>query len=520
VALLARMPTNEAVTQVSRDDGKTIEVQSNPTPFGGTVFTYTDVTDRKLAEARILHLAQHDLLTGLPNRLLLLETIGETAEKARREGRQFGIFCLDLNGFKTINDTMGHDVGDIVLSRFADRLRSLVRPGDTVARVGGDKFAVIVRGLSQDSTADHVARRLLNNLPLPVERGGYVSDLGSSLGIALFPEDGGDGRTLLKNADTALHHAKKEPGTGFRRFEMWMDQSLGERRSLERDLRAAVEHNQLVVYFQPQFTSDRLQVTGFEALVRWPHHERGMVPPGVFIPLAEECGLILAIGRTVLEQSCAQAAQWRPRCRVAVNLSPVQFRDSGLLAWLSGVLQRTGLPADLLELEVTEGVLIKDEEQALSILRALKDLGVHIALDDFGTGYSSLSYLRRFPFDAIKIDKGFIHAQQQDFGTRAIVEAVLAMSQRLNLRVIAEGVETEEQLAMLREQGKTEVQGFLLARPMPAPEVQTFLTSVSVTGAAEPASVQPARPAPAPAPDAAPMAVAHSGGRQRRASDR
>jgi Amt family ammonium transporter len=243
-------------------------------------------------------------------------------------------------------------------------------------------------------------------------------------------------------------------------------------------LRLAIERNEIDVFFQPQFACDTLQVTGFEALARWQHAERGIVPPSVFIPLAEECGLIVPIGRMVLDQSCALAAQWRPRCRVAVNLSPLQFRDTALLSLLSSILVRTGLPATLLELEVTEGVLIKDEELALATLRAVKDLGVHIALDDFGTGYSSLSYLRRFPFDGIKIDKCFVGAQQQDSGTRAILEAVLAMSNRLNLRVVAEGVESEEQLAMLREQGCDEVQGFLLGRPMPRGEVQDFLRSI------------------------------------------
>jgi diguanylate cyclase (GGDEF)-like protein/PAS domain S-box-containing protein len=469
----------ERITQIAREDGKTIEVHSNSTPFGGTVVTYTDITERKLAEARILHLAHHDSLTGLANRVLLHQRITEAVEQEGRAAGHFAIFCLDLDGFKTVNDTMGHDAGDLVLSRFAERLRALVRPGDTVARTGGDEFTMVVRDLEPEETAEQVARRLLDDLLLPVELGGYVANLGSSIGIAVYPEDGTDGRALLAHADTALSVAKAEGRGGFRRFEAWMDKSRAERRSLERDLRLAVEREQLVVYFQPQFACDTLLVTGLEALVRWPHAERGMVPPGMFIPLAEECGLIVPIGRMVLERSCALAAGLRPRPRVAVNLSPVQFLDTTLLPWLAGVLQRTGLPADKLELEVTEGVLIKDEEQALATLRGLKDLGVQIALDDFGTGYSSLSYLRRFPFDVIKIDKSFVHAQQQDYGTRAIVEAVLAMSGRLSLRVIAEGVETEEQLALLREQGTDEVQGFLLARPMPGAEVQAFLSSLA-----------------------------------------
>jgi diguanylate cyclase (GGDEF)-like protein/PAS domain S-box-containing protein len=461
-------------------DLRDVVIASVPVDIAGrrlACMTIVDITERKLAEGRILHLAHHDALTGLPNRILLNERIAEAIELARIEGGNFAVLCLDLDGFKTINDTMGHDAGDVVLARFADHLRSMVRPGDTVARTGGDEFAILVHDVEK-KTVDQVARRLLDELPLTVDLGGYASTLGGSIGIAVYPKDGVDGGALLQNADTALYRAKAEGKATFRRFEGWMDHSLAERRSLERDLRRAIEHNEIEVFFQPQFACDTLRITGFEALARWRHSERGFVPPGVFIPLAEECGLIAPIGRTVLDRSCALAAEWRPRCRLAVNLSPVQFRDSGLLPLLVEVLQRTGLPADLLELEVTEGVLIKDEEEALTTLRSLKDLGIHIALDDFGTGYSSLSYLRRFPFDGIKIDRCFVHAQQQDAGTRTILEAVLAMSNRLNLRVIAEGVESEEQLAMLREQGCAEVQGFLLGRPMPGDEVQNFLTSV------------------------------------------
>ncbi len=465
------------VMQLARADGRIIEVQGHPTPFGGAVLTYTDVTDRKLAEARILHLAHHDALTGLPNRTLLNMRIAEAVAQAAREANHIALFCLDLDGFKTINGTMGHDIGDVVLCRFADRLRALVRPGDTVARTGGDEFTILVRGLAKAATAENVARRMLDGLPLPVDSGSCAPTLGSSIGIALYPEDGADGPTLLKNADTALYRAKAEGKGGFCRFEGWMDRSLAERRSLERDLRLAIERREFEVFFQPQFTCDTLRVVGLEALLRWRHVERGFVPPGAFIPLAEECGLIVPIGRMVLEQSCVLAAGWQPRCRVAVNLSPVQFHDGTLVPLLSGILRRSGFPPSLLELEVTEGVLIKDEDQALATLHALKALGVHLVLDDFGTGYSSLSYLRRFPFDGIKIDKTFVHAQQQDSGTRTILEAVLAMSKRLNLRVVAEGVETEEQLAMLREQGCTEIQGFLLGRPMPAGEVENFLRS-------------------------------------------
>jgi diguanylate cyclase (GGDEF)-like protein len=486
--LMGRARRNESVAtpalpallegaQIVQRDNKVLEVQSYPTSLGGFVLTYTDITERKMAEARILHAAHHDLLTDLPNRLLLNECIARAVEQEGRQGRHFAIFGLDLDGFKAINDAMGHDAGDLVLCRFAERLRRLVRPGDVAARTGGDEFTVLVRDIDGPEAAESMARRLLEDLTFSVDLGGFVSPLVCSIGVAVFPEDGTDGRALLKNADTALYQTKGGGKGNFRRFEHWMDQSLAERRALEGDLRQALARDELEVYFQPQFGCAALNLLGFEALVRWRHEKRGFVPPDVFIPLAEECGLIDAIGSAVLEKSCRLAAGWRLPLRVAVNLSPVQFRGDGLVAKVSDILRRTGFPANLLELEVTEGVLIKDEALALNTLRALKELGSSIVLDDFGTGYSSLSYLRRFPFGKIKIDKSFVWAQQQDAGTRTILEAVLSMSARLNLSVIAEGVETREQLAMLREQGCPEIQGFLTGRPMPAAAVEGFIQS-------------------------------------------
>ena len=460
-------------------DGKIIEVQRNAIATGGHVVTYTDVTDRKLAEARIRHLAHHDGLTGLPNRILLNERLAEAVASATGGGRGFAVLCLDLDGFKTVNDTMGHEAGDLLLSRLADRLRALVRPTDTVARTGGDEFTIVQRNVDGAEDTERLVQRLIDNLADPVSVDGYRLTVATSIGIALYPRDGADGRTLLKNADTALYRAKAEGRGTARCFEPEMDRSLQERRALEHDLRLALQHGRMDVYFQPQFACDTLEVVGFEALARWRDPVRGMVPPGIFIPIAEECGLIEQLGRMVLERACELAASWRPQCRVAVNLSPAQFRDRGLPDLLADILRRTALPAGLLEIEVTEGVLIRDEEQALTTLRALKAQGVRIALDDFGTGYSSLSYLRRFPFDKIKIDKSFVQAQQSDAGAQAILETILAMSGRLNLTVTAEGVETEEQLAMIRRQRCTEVQGYLLGKPMPAGEVPAFLEATN-----------------------------------------
>ena len=460
-------------------DGKIIEVQRNAIASGGHVVTYTDITDRKLAEARIRHLAHHDALTGLPNRILLTERLAEAVTSASGGGRNFAVLCLDLDGFKTVNDTMGHEAGDLLLSRLADRLRALVRPIDTVARTGGDEFTIVQRNVDGPEDTTRLVQRLIDNLADPVSVDGYRLTVATSIGIALYPRDGNEGRTLLKNADTALYRAKADGRGTFRFFEPEMDRSLQERRALEHDLRLALQHDRMDVYFQPQFACGTLDVVGFEALARWRDPKRGMVPPGIFIPIAEECGLIEQLGRIVLERACELAASWRPQCRVAVNLSPAQFRDRSLPDLLADILYRTALPAGLLELEVTEGVLIRDEEQALATLRALKAQGVRIALDDFGTGYSSLSYLRRFPFDKIKIDKSFVQAQQSDAGAQAILETILAMSSRLGLAVVAEGVETEEQLAMIRRQRCTEVQGYLLGKPMPAGEVPAFLEATS-----------------------------------------
>ena len=471
------IPGDGAVFEARHASGKIIEVQSNHIPSGGVVLTYTDVTERRLTEARIHHLAHHDGLTGLPNRILLNERLNEAVNRAIRERSAFAVLCLDLDGFKGVNDTMGHDAGDLLLIRVADRLRAMIRPTDTVARTGGDEFAIVQSDIGQPESAESLAHRLIASFAEPVVIDGYQLTVGTSVGIAIYPANGTDGRTLLSNADTALYRAKGDGRGTFRFFEPWMDSSLQERRAIEDDLRRALERGQLDVHFQPQFTCDTLEVVGFEALVRWNDRTRGMVPPGVFIPIAEECGLIGRIGRFVLEEACAQAVAWRPQCRVAVNLSPVQFRDPGLPQIVAETLERTGLQPELLELEVTEGVLIGDEQLALGMLRALKEQGVRISLDDFGTGFSSLSYLRRFPFDKIKIDRSFVQGQQTDPGTQAIMEAVLAMSARLNLEVIAEGVETEEQLAMIRRQGCGEVQGYLLGRPMPRADIPRFLSS-------------------------------------------
>ena len=452
--------------------GRLIEVQASHLPRGGALLTYTDVTDRRRDEARIRHLAHHDGLTGLANRLLLNDRITE----AGALGAPFALLALDLDGFKAVNDGLGHDVGDAVLVRAASRIQAAAGPGDTVARVGGDEFTVLIRKLADAAAADRLAARLVAVLAEPIVVGGHTCLIGASIGLILAEsDDAPDASELLKKADVALYRAKCQGRGRFCRFDASMYQAMEERHWLERELRLGLEQDQMEVFFQPQFACSTGRITGFEALARWRHPERGLIPPGIFIPLAEECGLVLEIGRIVLEKACAEAAGWRPGCRVGVNLSPVQFRDTALIEFLTGVLARTGLPVHRLELEVTEGVLIGDEQQALRILQALQRLGVQLALDDFGTGYSSLSYLQRFSFDRVKIDKSFVQAQQTDKRARAILDAVLALSHNLGLVVTSEGVETPEQYLSLREQGCTEVQGFLLGRPMPADAVQLFI---------------------------------------------
>ena len=353
-----------AGTAMLRRGDRVIEAHSHRTSFGGAVLTYTDVTDRKRDEARILHLAQHDGLTGLANRMLLNERIAEAARDARTHGAGFAVLTLDLDGFKAVNDGLGHASGDLLLVSVADRLRGAVRAEDTVARVGGDEFTIVLRDVAEPRWAERIAQALVDTLAKPVSIGNGLWVVGASVGMAMYPEDGSDAGTLLKNADIALYRAKEGGRNQYRRYHGNMSEMLEERRWLDRALRLGLERSEFEVHFQPQFGCDTLAVAGFEALVRWRHPERGMISPAAFIPAAEECGLIVPIGRMVLEQACAFAATWRPRCRVAVNLSPVQFRDTGLPEVLGGILRRTGLPADLLELEVTEGVLIRDEAQA------------------------------------------------------------------------------------------------------------------------------------------------------------
>lgn len=467
--------TADSQFDVAREDGTVIEVRNHLLPDGGFVHSYTDVTEQRLADARVRYLAHHDTLTGLANRIQLRQRMPEFCPHDADEQQLTAFIMIDLDGFKGINDTLGHDVGDELLIEISRRLQALVREADFVARLGGDEFVVLQPGLHQTNETAALAERLLQRLAEPVQVGSQQVRVGASIGIAFYPPDGHDGDALFKHADIALYCAKAAGRGTFRFFDAHMTRAVNEHRLLESGLRWALDNQALDVHFQPKFACNSLAIVGFEALARWRHPTRGNISPETFIRVAEECGLIKRLGLWVIERACAAASTWKSRRPVAVNVSLLQLYDGDLPHDIANILQRTGLPAELLEIEVTESVMADDNQTVLDSLHALKAMGIRIALDDFGTGYSSLSYLRRFSFDKIKIDKSFVQGQAHDQGVRVILEAILGMCHKLGLAVIGEGVETRQQLAMLRQFGCTEVQGYLLGRPIPANAVEKFV---------------------------------------------
>ena len=389
------------------------------------------------------------------------------------------VFCLDLDRFKDVNDAHGHPVGDLLLKMVADRLRQCIRDADMVARLGGDEFAIVQAGASQPTEATSLASRLIEAIGAPYRLGGHEVTVELSIGIALAPGDGLDPDRLLKNADMALYRAKSDGQGLYRFFEPEMDARMQARRRLEIDLRKAIANSEFQLFYQPLVGMQSENVAGFEALIRWHHPERGLILPLDFIPIAEETGLIVRIGDWVLRQACAEAVTWPNDVKIAVNLSPVQFKNKGILLSVISALAASGLSPNRLELEITESVLLQDGDATLAILHELRGLGVRISMDDFGTGYSSLSYLRKFPFDKIKIDQSFIFDMSDHDDSLAIVRAVIAMGSGLGIATTAEGVETAEQFKQLKLEGCSEVQGYLFSPPRPAAEVKGLLASIN-----------------------------------------
>jgi|tagenome__1003787_1003787.scaffolds.fasta_scaffold20967488_2 diguanylate cyclase (GGDEF)-like protein len=420
--------------------------------------------DKRAAE-RIAHMAHHDSLTGLPNRTAFATHFATVLDRSAAATSGFAVICVDLDRFKEINDLFGHPAGDRVLREVSNRLL-IAAKGGFVARLGGDEFTIIAEGLEDPSVAASLAEGMLSAMSAHLEIEAQSIAIGLSVGVAMYPQDGADAATLLNNADAALYRAKSEGRGTVRFFASEMDRQLRAKRSLQHDLRSALERDEFQIFYQPQAVTNG-DVTGFEALIRWQHPKRGMVSPAEFIPLAEESSLIISIGEWVLREACAEAASWPRPLKIAVNLSPVQFKQGDLPTLVHEVLLQTGLSPSRLELEITEGVLIGDFSRALSILRRLKALGVRIAMDDFGTGYSSLSYLQSFPFDKIKIDRSFIMNVQSSHESAAIVRAVIGLARGLNVPVAAEGVETTEQLQFLSQESCSEIQGYLIGRPSP-----------------------------------------------------
>ncbi|MHB1110121.1 MAG: EAL domain-containing protein [Devosia sp.] len=456
-------------------NGRTILMQHHPMKDGGWVSTHEDITEQGQQEARIRHMARHDALTELPNRVQFLEEMA-ASEAAIARGEKVAVLCIDVDHFKAVNDTLGHAIGDKVLKQVSARLWGTTRETDILARLGGDEFSLLLKPIEKPAEAAAIAERIIKTMASPFAIDGHQVVIGASVGIAMAPADGDTTDALMKNADLALYRAKSEGRSTYHFFEPGMDAKIQRRRVIESGLRLALARNELRLVFQPLMGLKENRVTCLEALLRWDHEAcGGTIPPTEFIPVAEETGLIVPIGEWVLREACKAAAGWPTNARVAVNLSPVQFKNQRLFETVQAALYDAGLPATRLELEITESLLLAESEPTLQTLHQLRALGVRISMDDFGTGYSSLSYLRSFPFDKIKIDRSFMRDLESKGDSLAIIKAVIGLGQSLGMSTTAEGVETEEQLNAVREQGCNEVQGFYFSPPLPPMEVHELL---------------------------------------------
>jgi len=469
-----------------RRDGAEFAIEDSAAPIHdqhglatGAVIVFHDVSVARAMGAEMSHMAQHDTLTNLPNRTLLQDRLTQAIATASRNDSRIAVLFLDLDGFKHINDSLSHATGDRLLQLVAKRLLAAVRTSDTVCRMGGDEFVILLSEVAHAGDAGVKAGKILSALSAPFEMEQITLRITGSIGVTTYPEDAQSAELLIRNADLAMYQAKEKGRSNYQFYEKGMNIRAVERQSIEGDLRFALERHEFVMHYQPKIDLKTGGITGVEALVRWQHPERGLVGPLQFISVAEDCGLMLPIGRWVLRESCRQAKAWQdaglPAIEMAVNVSSVEFRNDEFLEGISTILKETGLDPRYLELELTETVLMQHAEFSVPVLQKLKAMGIHLAIDDFGTGYSSLSYLRQFPIDTLKVDQSFIHEINAETDEATIISAVINMGCRLKHRVIAEGVETAEQLAFLRAHGCDEGQGYYFSRPMPALETSKFL---------------------------------------------
>ncbi len=476
-AVIRKVQLGKITRQLTKtQDGRAIEIVNKPLPGVGWLATIEDITARTRADEKIAHMADYDALTDLPNRMQFRERL-EQALKAIRPGEQLAVMYIDIDEFKSVNDALGHAIGDELLKNIAERLRMCLGESDVAARLGGDEFAVIQTAIREQSETTQLVQRIYQAIREPMECVEHLITTDASIGIALAPGDGVDIDQLLKNADLALYGAKGDGRRTYRFFEAGMDARAKARRSLELELRQAINEGGFELYYQPVVDLEDGRISCCEALLRWRHPERGMISPAEFIPVAEESGMINELGQWVLDTACAEAANWPDQVRVAVNVSPVQFKSQTLALNVASALAASGLAASRLELEITEAVLIRDDDVALEALHQLRALGVRIALDDFDTGYSSLSYLQRFPFDKIKIDRAFNKDLAGAGASSSIVQAVVNIAAASDMTTTAEGVETEQQRNLLHILGCTEMQGYLFSPAIPAVEIRRLLRS-------------------------------------------